>query len=70
MATWKCSIRASSMDDARASMGPLADETWEVQAENAEEAVTKVAVEIQKDRRLTTLPADLLEDWLDINEVG
>lgn len=70
MATWTCSIRAESMDDARASLGPLAEQTWEVQADDAAEAVTKVAAEIEQHRRMTTLPPDLLEDWLDVRETG
>ncbi|MCK8516350.1 hypothetical protein M0534_08430 [Methylonatrum kenyense] len=70
MAIWECRIRAAKIDDARASLGPLADQTWEVQAEDAADAVTKVVTEIEKQRRLTTLPPDLLEDWLDVRERG
>lgn len=70
MGTWTCSIRAESMDDARASLGPLAEQTWEVQAEDAPGAVNKVLAEIEQHRRMTTLPPDLLEDWLEVRENG
>ncbi len=66
MAMWRCSIRESALPDARASLGPLADETFVVEADSPGEAVIKVTARIDERRSLTTLPPDLFDDWLQI----
>lgn len=70
MSTWTCSIRPTAMEDARAALGPLAEETWEVQADSAAEALTRVSAQIEERRPMTTLPPDLLDDWLELRESG
>ncbi|WP_290650367.1 hypothetical protein [Aquisalimonas sp.] len=64
MTKWKCSVKPSALKDARASLGPLADKTYWVEAGSAEDALIKVTEEIDAQHPMTTLPSDLLEDWL------
>ncbi len=64
MTTWTCTIAPTALKDARASLGKIADQVWQVEAETRDEALEKVKAEITERRRMTTLPADLLDDWL------
>jgi len=64
MAKWKCSVSRSALEDARASLGPLADETFEVEADSADEALLGAKQQIGDRRPLTGLPSDLLDEWL------
>ncbi len=64
MSQWTCRISANALEDARVSLGELADETWQVEAESREEALEKAKADITDRRPMTMLPADLLDDWL------
>ncbi|QIT55763.1 hypothetical protein HC341_11405 [Aquisalimonas sp. 2447] len=65
MSQWKCSVAASAMGDARASLGALAEEVVRVEATSDQEALEKAKAEIMERSPLTsTLPVDLLDDWL------
>ncbi len=68
MAVWTCGIAPRALVDARASLGKIADETWRVEADSREEALEKVKADITERRPMTTLPADLLDDWLVADE--
>ena len=65
MSHWKCSIAPSCIGDARASLGGLAEEVFQVEASSKEEALEKAKAAIMGRSPLTsTLPVDLLDDWL------
>ncbi|MCC5811862.1 MAG: hypothetical protein JJU06_15975 [Ectothiorhodospiraceae bacterium] len=64
MTEWICTVSADSRKDAYASLGPLAEKTYRVEAPSAEEALKQVKAEIMDQRPMTTLPADLLDEWL------
>ncbi|MCP1676002.1 hypothetical protein J2T57_003157 [Natronocella acetinitrilica] len=64
MTHWRCSIRASALEDARASLGPLANEQFDVEAESQSDALHQVKKQITGRHPMTLLPADLLDDWL------
>lgn len=64
MTHWHCRIRTSAREDARASLGSLADEQFDVDAASEAEAVERTKEEIERRHPMTLLPADLLDDWL------
>lgn len=64
MPRWKCRIRPEKMEDARAALGPLADRTVTVEADDADSAVVVALKEFAEARPMTGLPADEVEEWL------
>ncbi len=65
MSQWKCSVAPSSMRDARASLGHLAEQVYRVNADSEQEALEKTKAELEeRGAPMTMLPADLLDDWL------
>ncbi len=70
MARWECSIKPSDLENARACIGALADQVFEVEADNADEAIVKAEARISEQRPMTGMPADSLEDWLEARPLG
>ncbi|ABI57237.1 hypothetical protein ACN2MM_10210 [Alkalilimnicola ehrlichii MLHE-1] len=64
MSRWNCYIKPGAMEDARASLGELAEETFTVEAEDQIQALAEVKAQLSERYNMSTLPADLLDDWL------
>lgn len=64
MSRWNCYIKPGAMEDAHASLGELADETFTVEAEDQTQALAEVKAQLSERYNMSTLPADLLDDWL------
>ncbi len=66
MTEWICNVTPAARRDAYASLGPLAEKTYRVEAGSAADAKEQVKAQIMEQRPMTTLPADLLDDWFEV----